>query len=1643
MPGSFKSTRDHNTLQNDVNEVRNATSSIAHHSPSATAMRAANVANPHGSVFDISSSPTSGSPNSYDFTRYGANNALYSPVAKPGHGRRLSFSDTVKAGATSAANSAAAAGASIIDAGRKLMHLNDDDEGDEFDQYDGNEGILPTTNHPAGTTRTNDNNRGLEFSHRSMATKKPSRSMEPVETTPLNAKRLSPEEPDLIQGPTREPFERRHSSPSLTEQKATVKQPFAHPVSQSTSIEPTAATSAPEVKRIPIAQPPPELLSMHSTRTHTNNNNNVYATAAAGTTAVAAGGLGAAAVHHGHHSESAMNRARDIFNTHSIPKDNTFLVALTQAKVLLAQQEYLKKHHNLTLAMQSTSASYNAPKGNMHSSHHNHREAAVIAAPVTVATAAGVAANLGSWKELPTGNKVIDKTLPPAANQHTAYVVPAVTATAPAISGLGSHVRDTTYHENYIFDPQNTLARSVDADVHSPIFTRYTGDKLTTAAPTANRLSTSLNDKELSTAVPSQIEGHDDKLFHKTSSAAAAAAAAGTATGVAMHSRDMKSPTANDILHFTDPSTLRPLTENRTFPIVEETCRPTLTDRVKDVIHRSSEYGPADPTDLPLTDPKTIGLLDRGISVPVAVATTAGVVGAGEAIKTHSTTTRGLVSENSLASHTTTTMAPVIPAMVPIDAPALDDFEATTTNAKSLKPLTARPAVVPAIAGTTAVAGAGAGVATMAKPSHDAFAAAPTTAILDKKTLVFTDPETLRPVTEIRTFPIVEETYRPTLIDRIKDVVHRSSEYGPADPRELQLTDPKTLGLLGEKAAVRDSSTSASHDIKPAAIATASAGTAVAAGVGAATMPHSTHRVDTITSMAHPKVATAAMATPAFDSKTLNFTDPTALRPLTEARTIPVVEESQRRSLMDKARDVTHSSPEYGPADPKHLELTDPRSLGHMGEKAAVATAAAGTAAAAAGAGAATTAKPVHTAVVPVMPGPVVAPLNLPSARMMDTTTNDLRTLNQSKEPLSAAAAGAPVIVVPPPQPPADMKTLEFTDPKTLRPLTELRILTIVDETYKPSLTDKLKEVMHRSSEYGPADPMDLQLTDPGTLRPLGEKVAAPVVTPVAAPVAAPVATATHRVDTATSSHMNHHRDHSSAKPSIAASTAGTAVAVGTGAGVAAMAKPTHIVSPVQTTAQVPMRTEIVAPPRPATTTTLATASAPDADNINFSDIKSIQPLTDFRTVPPRSSEYGSANPKDVRLADTRLLRPTGEKVVAPAKEGLMGSQSTRTTIPSLAPLPAIAPLDITLAHNVDTEDSMTRRPLTADAAKPAPVPTARPRRSTNPFANATTAGGSGAATVVDNEISAAKPTHIHTTPVATSTTTATVGSNSLTTPTTAIRSTNPFAAAVAASAAASAATVATVESKRPHTEIHSTDVNMSNSMSNNTNNTNMNTSAGVLPAALKPKVSQPEIHATTATSSSNNANMNMMDSSTGVVPPKMSHPEIHNTNMNISAAGVGSTAAMSSKMPHPEIHADNAGTHLTHQNHYNLTDSSIVAESSSGSASAPANTLAVVPENYDGPVPKVQPGEEIVWMKTTTTTTYPQGRNGVATANATSTTSSTNLSPAQLQKLQHQQEGSDFSPIQFGSRSTKKKGGFFSRLLGRHKTTDKGKQRV
>ncbi|KAG0058033.1 hypothetical protein BGZ89_001647, partial [Linnemannia elongata] len=176
----------------------------------------------------------------------------------------------------------------------------------------------------------------------------------------------------------------------------------------------------------------------------------------------------------------------------------------------------------------------------------------------------------------------------------------------------------------------------------------------------------------------------------------------------------------------------------------------------------------------------------------------------------------------------------------------------------------------------------------------------------------FTDPRTLRPLTGTRTWDIPTPADHRSMGSKIKDAItfHTSSEYGPADPKDLHLSDPKTLHLM---------------DRAPVAAA------ATAVGAAAVAAPLVTKSTTTPT--------TAPAIKP--NSSEIQFTDPRTLRPLTGTRTWDIPTPADHRSMGSKIKDAItfHTSSEYGPADPKDLHLSDPKTL-HLMDRAPVAAAA-------------------------------------------------------------------------------------------------------------------------------------------------------------------------------------------------------------------------------------------------------------------------------------------------------------------------------------------------------------------------------------------------------------------------------------------------------------------------------------------------------------------------------------------------------------------------------------------------------------------------------------------------------------------------------------------------------------------------------
>ncbi|KAF8927006.1 hypothetical protein BGZ47_002422, partial [Haplosporangium gracile] len=248
----------------------------------------------------------------------------------------------------------------------------------------------------------------------------------------------------------------------------------------------------------------------------------------------------------------------------------------------------------------------------------------------------------------------------------------------------------------------------------------------------------------------------------------------------------------------------------------------------------------------------------------------------------------------------------------------------------------------------------------------------------------FTNSKTLRPVTEHRTWAIPDQADHRSMGTKIKDAItfHSASEYGPSDPKDLHLSDPKTLKLV--------------ERVPAAAVAAAAVVPAVIAPI-----IHKPTTTATTTGKDAPAQTPVTATTAAKPSTSeIQFTDPKTLRPLTGTRTWDIPAHPDHRSLTTKVKDAImfHAASEYGPADPKDLHLSDPKTLRLIDHVPIAAAATAGAGAAAVGA--------------PLITKPTT------------TTTTTAGRDAPARAPVAATTAAKP-----------STSEIQFTDPKTLRPL--------------------------------------------------------------------------------------------------------------------------------------------------------------------------------------------------------------------------------------------------------------------------------------------------------------------------------------------------------------------------------------------------------------------------------------------------------------------------------------------------------------------------------------------------------------------------------------------------------------------------------
>ncbi|KAF9117712.1 hypothetical protein BGW39_001864, partial [Mortierella sp. 14UC] len=265
-----------------------------------------------------------------------------------------------------------------------------------------------------------------------------------------------------------------------------------------------------------------------------------------------------------------------------------------------------------------------------------HATSTKTAAPVTVPAAAGTAAGVAAF----LNDKDVDNTTtPPKVHDHRAYLAPgAKSSIATTAEHAAPAVAVAPEVESHVFRPVDTSPPKKHTPAPAPVFdTKY----MNTPAPAPTAATTTST-----TAIPAIPVVHTITTSTKPVSE----------------------------IHFTDPSTLRPLTGTRTWEIPPPVDHRSIATRVMDAIdlHSSSEYGPADPKDLPLTDSKTLRLMkdvapDAAADSPLANKTTAAT------------------------TNTHTPVAPVMPDVQTMSTPdvtAKPVSEIQFTDPTALRPLT-------------------------------------------------------------------------------------------------------------------------------------------------------------------------------------------------------------------------------------------------------------------------------------------------------------------------------------------------------------------------------------------------------------------------------------------------------------------------------------------------------------------------------------------------------------------------------------------------------------------------------------------------------------------------------------------------------------------------------------------------------------------------------------------------------------------------------------------------------------------------------------------------------------------------------------------------------------------------------------------
>ncbi|KAF9912236.1 hypothetical protein BX616_010363 [Lobosporangium transversale] len=933
MPGAYKTGRDdasHLASNSNNSNILGATAD-SRQTPAATAMRATNVVNPHDSTHAVAGITVGGAPTPYDSRKIELakehlvdsantkdNNTFSTSENKVDHAQHPSLSESVKAGAVTAASTAAStaataasiaasAGASVIAAAKKRLSHQDDQvtNNNTYSQHESKSTVLPAFEP--------ENERPLGPSDRPPV-KAFDKGHELPQSTVVSGKPLG--------------FSDRHFNNKgleLPQSNAEGERPLGQ-----SDRPPTKAFNWKDDKNV-SSEITMEASSETKHPIQTTTNDYIPSTAVAPKTA--GDDTVASSDSADLHQESLIDKVKKnimhVFSTPEVPQDNTHQYALTSAQVLLDQQEYAAKHARTghssegALPAKYNTASASAILGTMH--------------PYDSA-GAGTSVLLDSDKIKSVDSGVVDRTTPPRATQHSAYLPSSIhTTPAAAAAPVTGHMERDVFkptevapskaaevpaltHDNKHADTEHaaplTTATHTIAEKASEVAAYLSGKKDTThdqSRPVTEKIKEAVG---LQPQPQTMTERAKEAVGIQSAQSRPVTERFKEAVGIQPAPRPVTEKIKEAVGIQPAP---RPVTEKIKEAVGIQPQPHTMTERFKETVGIQPQPQPHTMTEKfkeavgiqPTTTTNTTTEQSRPVTERVKETVGIHSTGANTAstdVKTYNDsrpvtekikeavgihpTGANTVSTDTGAHSDSRPMTERIKETVGIHTTGANTASADTHN--DSRPMTEK------IKETVGIHPTGANTASADVKAHNDSRPI-TEKIKDTVGIHSTGVNTdARAHNDSSTVPIAPETHRHGLTDTVKDAMHSSSEYGPANPKDLDLTNPKSL----------------SH------ATTTGAATGVSAREGAKPS------VPAATTVSQHKPTTFSNDITSADSKRQAFTDTKTLQPTTGTRTVPIAPETHHHGVADKVKDSIHPSSEYGPADPKNLKLTDPKALG-------------------------------------------------------------------------------------------------------------------------------------------------------------------------------------------------------------------------------------------------------------------------------------------------------------------------------------------------------------------------------------------------------------------------------------------------------------------------------------------------------------------------------------------------------------------------------------------------------------------------------------------------------------------------------------------------------------------------------------------